>query len=81
MLAHRLCQRQENCPIRIMFIASNPLKVRRAVVNELNPIPGFVNRADVAVRKAPLGCSNMVLLKSQLVLTLSHYLHKASSVS
>ena len=48
-LAHRLCQHQETCPLRTMFIASNPLKVRRAVWNEPNPIPGFVNRAKEAV--------------------------------
>ncbi len=29
-----LCLLQEACPIRIMFIASYPLKVRRAVLNE-----------------------------------------------
>ncbi len=32
------------CPLRIMFIASYPLKVRLAVLNEENPIPGLTNR-------------------------------------
>ncbi len=32
------------CPLRIMFIASYPLKVRLAVLNEANPIPGLTNR-------------------------------------
>ncbi len=35
---------QEDCPIRIMFIASLPLNVRRAVLNEPNPILGLTNR-------------------------------------
>jgi len=32
------------CPFRIMFMASYPLKVRLAVLNEPNPIPGLTNR-------------------------------------
>jgi hypothetical protein len=44
MLGYRLFEHQENCPLRIMFIASNPLKVRRAVLNEPNPNPGLVSR-------------------------------------
>ena len=31
------------CPLRIIFIISYPFKVRRAVLNEPNPIPGFTN--------------------------------------
>ena len=32
------------CPFVIMFISSYPLIVRRAVLNEPNPIPGLTNR-------------------------------------
>ncbi len=32
------------CPLRFMFIASYPLKVHLAVLNEANPIPGLTNR-------------------------------------
>ncbi len=32
------------CPFLSIFIASNPLSVRRAVLNDLNPMPAFVSR-------------------------------------
>ena len=44
VLAHHLFQPQEACPLRTMFIASIPRKVLLAVLNEPNPIPGFVSR-------------------------------------
>lgn len=32
------------CPLRIMFMASYPLSVRLAVLNEPNPSPGLTRR-------------------------------------
>lgn len=43
VLVHRLCQQPQPVQCVRIFIASNPLMVRRAVLNEPNPIPGFVS--------------------------------------
>ncbi len=43
-LKYHFFQPHEASPLRIMFIASIPRKVLLAVLNEPNPIPGFVSR-------------------------------------
>jgi len=49
MLEYRLFQRQENCPLRIMFIASNPLKERQSRVERTKSHPWFCQSLDKSV--------------------------------
>ncbi len=58
MFAHRLVQHQENCPMRFIFIASNPLKERQSRVERTESHFRFGQLLDESVQKAPLGCSN-----------------------